>query len=122
MFRLISGDGGVLFTNANLPVTFNLKVPKIVVTKYEIGAGFPSQALVHWIVTLYYQEDLEIGVDDQNGGSFSRGEVREFPVSTTASVSKVVLTLTKLLLNVARDSIATRINELGFRSCSTEYL
>ncbi len=33
---------------------------------------------------------------------------------STASVSKVVLTITKVPLNVARDSIATRINEIGF--------
>jgi hypothetical protein len=113
MFRL-NGDGGVLFTNANLPVTISLKVPKSVVTKYDIGAGFSSQAHVDWIVTLYDQEDIEIGVDDQNGGLFSLGDVREFPVSPTASLSKVVLTITKVPLNVIRDSVATRINVLGF--------
>jgi hypothetical protein len=53
-------------------------------------------------------------VDDQNGGSYLVGEVRKFPVTPTASVSKDVLTITKVPLNVARDSIATRINELGF--------
>ena len=88
-------------------------MPKSVVTKYEIGVGFPSQAHVDWIVTLYDQEDIEIGVDDQNGGSFALGNVIEIPVSPTASVSKDVLTITKVPLNVARDSIATRVNELG---------
>ena len=63
MFRL-SGDGGVLFTDALLPVTISLKVSKSVVTKYEIGVGLPSQAHVDWIVTLHDQEDIEIGVDD----------------------------------------------------------
>ena len=62
---------------------------------------------------MYDQEDIEIGVDDQNGGSFLLGDVREFPASPTASVSKVVLTLTKVPLNVVRDSIATRVNEQG---------
>ena len=40
---MLSGDGGVLFTNALFwPVTISLNVPKSVVTKYQIGAGFPS--------------------------------------------------------------------------------
>ena len=60
------------------------------------------------------QEDIENGVNDQNGGSFVVGDVREFHVSPTSSVSKVVLTITKVPLIVARDSIATRVNELGF--------
>ena len=38
VFRL-SGDGGVLFTNANLPVTISLKVPKSVVTKSRSEPG-----------------------------------------------------------------------------------
>jgi hypothetical protein len=62
---------------------------------------------------LYDQEDIEVGVDDQNGGSFSIGEVRKFPVTTTASISKVVLTITKVPLNVVRDTIATRVSEQG---------
>ena len=52
-------------------------------------------------------------MDDQSVESISLGEAREFQVSPTASVSKVVLTITKLPLKVARDSIATRVNELG---------
>jgi len=40
-----SGDtSGVVFTNALFPLTITLNVTKSVVTKYEIGAGFPSQA------------------------------------------------------------------------------
>jgi hypothetical protein len=72
----LSGDGWVIFNDAILPVTISLKVPKSVVKKYELEAGFPSQALVDWIVTLYDQNDIEVGADDQNGGSFSLGEVR----------------------------------------------
>ncbi len=42
----LSGDtSGVVFSNATFPVTISLNVPKSVVTKYEIGAGFPHQAL-----------------------------------------------------------------------------
>ena len=41
----LNGDGGVLFSNALFwPVTISLNVPKSVVTKYQIGAGSPSQA------------------------------------------------------------------------------
>ncbi len=112
MFRL-SGDGGVRFTDALLPVTISLKVPKSVVKNYEIGAGFPSQAPIDWIVMLYDQEDIKIGVDDQNGVSFLEGEVREFPVRPTASVSKVVLTIAEVPLNVTRDIIATRVDKQG---------
>ncbi len=43
VFRL-SGDGGASFTNALFPLTIGLNVPKDVVSKYQIGAGFPSQA------------------------------------------------------------------------------
>jgi hypothetical protein len=112
VFRL-SGDGGVRFTDALLPVTISLKVPKSVVKNYEIGAGFPSQAPIDWIVMLYDQEDIKIGVDDQNGVSFLEGEVREFPVRPTASVSKVVLTIAEVPLNVTRDIIATRVDKQG---------
>ncbi len=39
----LSGAGGVFFSNALFwPVTISLNVPKSVVTKYLIGAGFPS--------------------------------------------------------------------------------
>jgi hypothetical protein len=60
VFRL-SGDGGVLFTNALFPGTISLNVPKGVVTKYKIGAGLPSQAPQDWSITFYDEEDLEIG-------------------------------------------------------------
>jgi hypothetical protein len=43
VFRL-SGDGGASFTNAIFPLTISLNVLKGVVTKYQIGAGLPSQA------------------------------------------------------------------------------
>ena len=45
--------------------------------------------------------------------TFSLGQIREFAVNPGASVSKDVLAITKVALNVARDSIATRANELG---------
>ncbi len=64
-------------------------------------------------MTFYDQEDLEIGVDARSGETFSLGEFREFPVSPAASVSKAVLSITKVPLSIARDSIATRVNEHG---------
>ena len=65
-------------------------------------------------MTFYDQEDIEIGVDVRSGEAFFTGEVREFPVSPAASVSKVVLSISKIPLSVARDIIATRVNEQGF--------
>ena len=110
----LSGDtSGVVFSNATFPVTISLNVPKSVVTSYQIGAGFPSQAPEDWSVTFYDQEDMEIGADVQSGETFSIGEFREFPVEPAASVSKAVLSISKIPLSVARDSIATRVNELG---------
>jgi hypothetical protein len=112
-FYKLSGDGGALFNNALFPLMISLNVPKSVVTKYQIGAGFPSQAPEDRSVTFYDAEDLEIGADTHSGKSFSLGEVREFQVSPAASVSKVVLAITKIPLNVARDSTATRVNAHG---------
>ena len=41
----LRGDGGVLYSNALFyPVTISLNISKSVVIKYQIGAGFPSQA------------------------------------------------------------------------------
>ena len=65
-------------------------------------------------MTFYDQEDLEIGVDARSGETFPLGEFREFPVGPAASVSKVVLSISKIPLSVARDSIATRVNEHGY--------
>jgi hypothetical protein len=69
-------------------------------------------------VTFYDAEDLEIGADVRSGESFSFGEVREFPVDggghAAASVIKALLTITKVPINMARDNIATLINEQGF--------
>ncbi len=59
-------------------------------------------------MTFYDAEDLEIGADARNGESFSYGEVREFPASPAASVSKVVVTITKISLVLIRDSVSTR--------------
>jgi hypothetical protein len=52
----LSGDTrGVVFTNAFFSLTISLNAPKSVVTKYEIGAGFPSQAPEDWSLTFYDQ-------------------------------------------------------------------
>jgi hypothetical protein len=64
-------------------------------------------------VTFYDAEDFEIGADIRSRGSFSLGEVREFPVSPAASVIKAVLTITKVPLVLVRDSPSTRVNDLG---------
>jgi len=67
----LSRDGGVLFNNALFwPVTISLNIPKSVVTKYQIGAGFPSQAPEDWSVMFYDAENLEIGADIRSGESF----------------------------------------------------
>ncbi len=88
-------------------------MPKGVVTKYQIGAGLPSQAPQDRSVTFYDEEDLDIGADVRTAETFSLGQIREFTVNPGASVSKDVLAITKVALNIARDSIATRVNELG---------
>ncbi len=107
----MSGDTiGVVFTNATFPVTISLNVPKSVVTSYRIGARFPSQAPEDWSVTFYDQEDFEIGADVRSGETFSTGQFRDFPASPAASVSKAVLSITKVPLSISRDSIATRVN------------
>jgi hypothetical protein len=85
----LSGDtSGVLFTNVLLwPVTISLNFPKSVVTKYDIGAGFPHPAPKDSSVKLYYQEDVEIGMYVRTAESFSLGQIREFSVTPAASVS-----------------------------------
>ena len=60
----------------------------------------------------YDAEDLEIGADIRSGQSFLFGEVREFPVSPAASVSKAALTITKVPLVPVWDSPSTRVNDL----------
>jgi hypothetical protein len=110
----LSGDtSGVVFTNATFPMTISLNVPKSAVTSYQFGAGFSSQAPEDWSVTFYDQEDFEIGADVRSGEVFFTGEVREVPVSPAASVSKAVLSISKIPLSVAWDSIATCVNDLG---------
>ncbi len=70
----LSEDGGVLFTNVVFgPVTISLNVSKSVVTKYQVGIGFPSQAPEYWSVTFYDTEDFKIGFGIQNGELFSIG-------------------------------------------------
>ncbi len=64
-------------------------------------------------MTFYDAEDLQIGVDARSGESFLLGKVREFPVSPAASISEVVLTITKVPLVLVRDSPPTRVNDLG---------
>jgi hypothetical protein len=64
-------------------------------------------------VTFYDAEDVKIRVDIWSGETFLLGQIREFPVSPAASVSKAVLTIAKIPLNVVLDSIATRVNDLG---------
>jgi hypothetical protein len=80
VFRL-SGNGRVLFTNALFPLTISLDVPKGVVTKYQTGAGLPSQAPQDWSVTFYDQEDVEIGADFRTAETFSLGQTRAFSVN-----------------------------------------
>ena len=94
-------------------VTITLNIPKRIVTTYQIGAGFPSQAAEDWVVTFYDQEGLEIGVDVRSGETFPLGQIRAFLVNPTTSVSKAVLNISKIPLNIVRESIATRVNELG---------
>ena len=65
-------------------------------------------------MTFYYADDLEIGADVRSGETIFTGQFREFPVSPAASVSKAILSITKVPLGIARDNIATRVNEQGF--------
>jgi hypothetical protein len=109
----LSGDGGALFPGALFPLMISLNVPKSVVSKYQIGAGLPSRAPENWSLTFYDEEDVEIGADVRTGESFSLAQIREFSVSPGASVSKAVLSISKIPLNVARNSTATRVNENG---------
>ncbi len=83
------------------------------VSKYEIGARLPSRAPKNWTVKLYNEEDLEIGVNVRTGESFSLAQIREFAVNPGATVSKAVLGISKIPLNVARNSVATYVNEQG---------
>ena len=111
----LSGDtSGVIFSNTLFPLTISLNVPKSVVTSYQIGAGFPHEAPEDWTVTFYDAEDVEIGVDVRSAETFSTGQIREFSASPSESVSKAVLSVSKIPLSVVRDSIATRVNEAGF--------
>ena len=111
----MSGDtGGVVFSNSVFPVTISLNVPKSFISKYQIGAGFPSQAPEDWSVTLCDEEDFDIGADVRSGETFFTGQFRELPYSPAASVSKAVVFITRVPLSIARDSIATRVNEQGF--------
>ena len=64
-------------------------------------------------MTFYGVEELGIGADIQSGELFSFGEVREFPVSPAASVSKVALATIKVPLVLIRDNSSTRVNDLG---------
>jgi hypothetical protein len=64
------------------------------------------------------KNDLEIRADVRTTTeTFSLGQAREFAVNPAvpegASVSKVVLAITKVALNVARDGIATHVNKHG---------
>ena len=63
-------------------------------------------------MTFYDAEDMEIGAIARSGESFSFCEVRDFPVSPAASVSKVILTITKVPLVLVLDNLSTRINDL----------
>jgi hypothetical protein len=115
VFELSGDTSGVIFSNGLLwPVTISLNVPKSVVTKYEIGAGFPHQAPEDYNVTLYDAEDVEVGTDIRNGETFSTGQFREFAVNPAVSVSKAVLGISKISVSVAWDNITTRVNEQGF--------
>ncbi len=64
-------------------------------------------------MTFYDAEDLEIRTDIRSGELFAFGKVREFPVSPAASVSKVILTITKVPLVLVQDSASTRVNDMG---------
>ena len=64
-------------------------------------------------MTFYDQEDLEIGAAVRTVEAFSLGQVREFAVNPAASISKAVLAISKVALDVARDSSATHVNEQG---------
>jgi hypothetical protein len=110
----LSGNGGVLFTNALVwPLTITLNVPKSKVSRYQIGVGLPSQAPVDWTVTFFDEEDFEIGIDENISETFLIGESREISVNFSSSVVKAVLTISKTPLKIARDSVATRVNEFG---------
>jgi len=64
-------------------------------------------------VTFYDEENSEIGADVRTAETFSLWQIREFPVNPTSSVSRAVLSISRISLNVARDSIATRVIEQG---------
>jgi hypothetical protein len=64
-------------------------------------------------VTFYDEEDSEIGANVRITETFSLGQIREFAVNPGASVSKAYLAITKVPLNVTRDSIATRVKDQG---------
>ena len=65
-------------------------------------------------MTFYDAEDLEIGADVRSAETFFTGQFREFSDSPVASVSKAVLSISKIPLSIARDNIATRVKAQGF--------
>jgi len=88
MFDL-SGDGGVFFTNTPVwPLTITLNIPKSKVSRYQIGAGLPSQAPVDWTVTFFDDENFEIRIDEKTYEAFSTVEIREISVNFPSSVTK----------------------------------
>jgi hypothetical protein len=95
------------------PLTITLNIPKSKVTRHQIGTDLPSQAPVNWTVTFSDEEDFEIGIDETTSETISIGEIREISVNFSSSVVKAVLTITKIPLKIARDSVATRVNDLG---------
>ncbi len=80
---------------------------------YQIGCGLSSQAPVDWIVIFFDEEDFEIGIDENTSETFSIGEIREISVNFSSSVVKAVLSISKTPLKIARDSVATRVNDFG---------
>ena len=65
-------------------------------------------------MTFYSEDNLEIGADVRTAEAFSLGQIREFAMSPAVPVSKTVLNISKIHLNVTRDSTATRVKKQGF--------
>jgi hypothetical protein len=105
-------ESGSIWTNiASFSLTITTTFPKTALTKYELGAGSPSQAPRDWSVAFFDELENQVGTDVRSGESFSILAMQEYIVAPpSASVTKAVLTIP---VTFDRNSMAIRINETG---------
>jgi hypothetical protein len=106
----------LVFTNPTFPLTITAMFPKTEIELYELGIGLKTQAPNEWILTLFDNNDIEVG--SVRSSLYYKDDINAWHSESTLDyvnmvATKAVLSILGIYLVVIRPSIATFINSEG---------